>query len=126
MRVRIYYHHTDCGGVVYYANYLNFFEEARTDYFARLGCSIKELSDSGTMFVVARQEIDYKAPAFYGDELEIKTKVAQMTGVKIIFVHETLNQSGALLNMARTVLVCVEKNLKPKAIPDSVRSKFSQ
>jgi acyl-CoA thioester hydrolase len=126
MRVRIYYHHTDCGGVVYYANYLNFFEEARTDYFARRGCSIKELSDSGTMFVVARQEIDYKAPAFYGDELEIKTKVAQITGVKIIFEHETFNQSGALLNMARTVLVCVEKNLKPKAIPDSVRSKFSQ
>jgi acyl-CoA thioester hydrolase len=102
MKTKIYYHHTDCGGVVYYANYLNFFEEARTEYFAQCGFSIKKLADSGTMFVVALQEIDYKASAVYADELEVKSKIREKTGVKIIFEHETYNQKGVLLNKAIT------------------------
>jgi acyl-CoA thioester hydrolase len=124
MKTKIYYHHTDCGGVVYYANYLNFFEEARTEYFAQCGFSIKKLADSGTMFVVARQEIDYKASAVYADELEVKSKIREKTGVKIIFEHETYNQKGVLLNKAITTLVCVGKDLKPKAIPEDIRNKL--
>jgi acyl-CoA thioester hydrolase len=125
MKVTIYYHHTDCGGVVYYANYLNFLEEARTEFFAQRGFSIKELAESGTMFVVARQEVDYKSPAVYGDELEIITAVGEISAVKMIFEHEIKNQSGKLTTKARTTLVCVDNNLKPKAIPDVIRSKFS-
>jgi acyl-CoA thioester hydrolase len=108
MKTRIYYHHTDCGGVVYYANYLNFLEEARTEYFALKGASIKQLADSGTMFVVARQEVDYKLPAVYGDELDIIT-----------------HQNKQLIVKAKTILVCVDKHLKPQAIPQEVRSKIS-
>ena len=125
MKIKIYYHHTDCGGVVYYANYLNFLEEARTEFFAQRGFSIRELSDSGTMFVVARQEVDYKAPAVYGDELEIITTIEEISAVKIIFVHEIRNQNGQITTKAKTILVCVGNNLKPKAIPDGIRSKFS-
>jgi len=125
IKKKIYYHHTDCGGVVYYANYLNFLEEARTEFFAEKGFSIKELVQSGTLFVVARQEIDYKAPAVYGDILEIKTKVAEMSAVKIIFENEIYNQNSQLLTKAKTILVCVDKNLKPQAIPSDIRSKFS-
>ncbi|MCX5706640.1 MAG: thioesterase family protein [Candidatus Omnitrophica bacterium] len=124
-QIKIYYHHTDCGGVVYYANYLNFLEEARTEFFSERGFSIKELAEKGTMFVVARQEIDYKAPAVYGDTLTIKTRVSEISGVKIIFENEIYNQNNQLLTNAKTVLVCVDKNLKPQAIPDEVRSKIS-
>lgn len=125
MKVKIYYHETDCGGVVYYANYLKFLEEARTEFFAEKGFSIKELADSGVMFVVARQEIDYKAPGVYGDILEIKTKVTEMSAVKIIFENEIYNQNNLLISKAKTTLVCVDKNLKPKAIPDPIRTRFS-
>jgi acyl-CoA thioester hydrolase len=125
MQKKIYYHHTDCGGVVYYANYLNFFEEARTEFFAEKGFSIKELAKGGTLFVVARQEVDYKAPAVYGDILEIKAKVAEMSAVKIIFENEIYNQDNRLLTKARTILVCVDKNLRPKAIPEEIRTKFA-
>ena len=125
MKKTIYYHDTDCGGVVYYSNYLKFFEEARTEFFAEKGFSIKELADGGTLFVVARQEIDYKAPAGYGDILEIKVKVGQLGAAKIIFEHETINQNGQLLNMAKTILVCVGRDFKPKAIPDDIRAKIS-
>ncbi|MFA5287331.1 MAG: thioesterase family protein [Candidatus Omnitrophota bacterium] len=125
MKIKIYYHHTDCGGVVYYANYLNFLEEARTEAFAQRGFSIKELADNGTMFVVARQEVDYKAPAVYGDTLEINTKIGEISAVKIIFEHEIRNQNGEVTTKAKTILVCVDKNLKPKAIPSEIRAKFS-
>jgi len=124
VKIKIYYHHTDCGGVVYYANYLKFFEEARTEYFAQRGFSIKELADSGTMFVVARQEVDYKAPAVYGDMLEISSKVIEISAVKMVFQHEVLNQSGLVTTKAKATLVCVDKSLKPKAIPDSIRAKL--
>lgn len=125
MKKRIYYHHTDCGGVVYYANYLNFLEEARTEYFASKGASIKELADSGIMFVVSRQEVDYKFPAVYADELEIMTRVAKITGVRIEFLHEIYNQSKRLIAQAKTVLVCVDKDLKPQAIPEGLRKKLA-
>ena len=125
MKIKIYYHHTDCGGVVYYANYLNFLEEARTEFFAERGFSIKKLAAEGTMFVVARQEVDYKSPAVYGDELEIVTTVGEISAVKMVFEHEIRNQSGKLTTKARTTLVCVDNNLRPKAIPDGIRSKFS-
>lgn len=125
MKTKIYYHETDCGGVVYYANYLKFLEEARTEFFTEKGFSIKELADSGTMFVVARQEIDYKAPSVYGDELDINSKVVEMSAVKIVFENEIYNQNNLLISKAKTILVCVDKNLKPKAIPDSIRSSFS-
>jgi acyl-CoA thioester hydrolase len=126
MKLKIYYHHTDCGGVVYYANYLNFLEEARTEFFVQRGFSIKELADNGTMFVVSRQEVDYKVPVFYGDELEIITTVGEISAVKIVFENEIRNQKGQVTTKAKTILVCVDKNLKPKAIPSEIRSKFSQ
>jgi len=125
IKIKIYYHHTDCGGVVYYANYLKFLEEARTEFFNEKGFSIKELAEKGALFVVARQEVDYKAPAVYGDVLEVRTKVAEMSAVKIIFENEIYNQNSQLLTKARTILVCVDKNLKPRAIPEEIRNKFS-
>ncbi len=124
MKTRIYYHHTDCGGVVYYANYLKFLEEARTEYFEQKNASIKQLADSGIMFVVARQEIDYKFPAQYGDELDTQTKIGAMTGVRIEFLHEIYNQNKQIIAKAKTILVCVDKNLKPCAIPEDLRKKL--
>ncbi len=125
MKKRIYYHHTDCGGVVYYANYLNFLEEARTEYFASKGSSIKELADGGVMFVVSRQEVDYKFPAVYGDDLDIRTQIGAFSGVRIEFLHEIYNQNNQLIVKARTILVCVDGHLKPQAIPEDLRKKLA-
>lgn len=125
MKVKIYYHHTDCGGVVYYANYLKFLEEARTEFMAKKGVSVKELSNQGILFVVSRQEIDYKLPAFYGDTLKIETKLSGISKVSLEFEYEARNQDNKLIVLAKTILVCVDKNLKPKAISDEVRKKLS-
>lgn len=125
MKKRIYYHDTDCGGVVYYANYLKFLEEARTEYLEQRGIPIKELTQQGIIFVVAHQEIDYKLPAFYADTLLIDTRLGNISGVRIEFVYEIKNQSGQVVCLARTVMVCVNKDFKPRAIPEEIRKKLS-
>ena len=111
--------------MVYYANYLKFLEEARTEFLEERGISIKELTQQGTVFVVARQEIDYKSPSFYGDVLQVSTRLANIRIAKLEYEHEIKNQDGRTVCLAKTTLVCVDKDLKPKAIPEEVRKKLS-
>ncbi len=126
MQIKIYYHHTDCGQVVYYAKYLEFLEEARTEFFEDKGISIKELIKQGILFVVARQEIDYKAPAFYADTLYIDTRTTNISRVKLEFEYEIKNQNQQTVCMARTVMVCVDSHFKPQAIPEEMRNKIAK
>lgn len=126
MKKRIYYHDTDCGGIVYYANYLKFLEEARTEFFDQRGVIIKELAEKGIFFVVARQEIDYKAPAHYGDMLDVGARLTNVGRAKIEFTNDIINQGGEIIASAKTVMVCIDKGFKPKAIPDDVRKKLIQ
>jgi acyl-CoA thioester hydrolase len=76
MEIRIYYEDTDCGGVVYYANYLKYFERARTHYLEERRLSVADLRDQGTQFVVVHAELDYRSPGRYGDTLVIDTTLA--------------------------------------------------
>ena len=124
MKKRIYYHDTDCGGVVYYANYLKYMEEARTEFLEQKGIFIRELAQSGTLFVIAHQEIDYKTPAFYGDILDISSVLIETSTVKLAYEHKVTNQNGQLICCGKAIMVCVDKAIKPKAIPDELRQKL--
>ena len=125
MKIRMYYHHTDCGGVVYYSNYLDFLEEARTELLEKKGAGVKEMMKEGVFFVVARQEIDYKSPSFYGDTLEIDTRITNIGAAKVNFEYEVNNQDNRLIASAKTILVCVGKDLKPQAVPERIRQLIS-
>ncbi|MDD2752454.1 MAG: YbgC/FadM family acyl-CoA thioesterase [Candidatus Omnitrophica bacterium] len=124
MKKRIYYHDTDCGGVVYYSNYLKYMEEARTESLEERGVFIQELAKQGVLFVVAHQEIDYKCPAFYGDILDVATKLEKIGTVKLEFSHEVKNQKGQLICAGKAILVCVGTDIRPKAIPEEIRKKL--
>ena len=87
MEVKIYYEDTDCGGVVYYANYLKYFERARTQYLEERGLSVAGLMKEGTVFVVVHAEVDYRSPARYGDRLIIETVVSGITAASLTFSH---------------------------------------
>jgi acyl-CoA thioester hydrolase len=87
IEVRIYYEDTDCGGVVYYANYLKYFERARTQYLEERGLSVTRLMQEGTVFVVVHAEVDYRSPARYGEQLTIETAVSDMTAASLTFSH---------------------------------------
>lgn len=124
---KIYYHDTDCGGIVYYGNYLKFLEEARTDVFEQLGLSVKGLAEKeDVLFVVARQEIDYKSPASYGQVLDIRTWVEELGRVKIWFGYEIKGPGGDLIVKARTLMVCVDGSIKQKRIPEDIIKKLSK
>jgi acyl-CoA thioester hydrolase len=117
MDVKIYYEDTDCGGVVYYANYLRFMERARTEYLASRGSSVKTLMDQGTIFMVFRVEIDYKAPARYGDTIEIETWVRDVTRATMIFEHIMREKmSRRVLVECRAKVVAVDADARPKRL----------
>jgi acyl-CoA thioester hydrolase len=87
MDIRIYYEDTDCGGMVYYGNYLKYFERARTHYLEDRGLSVAELMKAGTIFVVVHAEVDYRSPARYGDRLTVETVVSDVTAASFTFSH---------------------------------------
>ena len=75
LEVKMYYEDTDCGGVVYHANYLRYFERARTEFFAERGILIRDFMEQGIIFVVVRAEVDFESPARYGDILSIQSEI---------------------------------------------------
>jgi acyl-CoA thioester hydrolase len=87
MEIQIYYEDTDCGGMVYYANYLKYFERARTQYLEERGLSVAGFMKEGTVFVVVHAEVDYRSPAHYGDRLIIETVVSDVTAASFSFSH---------------------------------------
>ena len=114
LKVKIYYEDTDCGGVVYYANYLKYFERARTGLFETGGLSLRQLMDEGTIFVVAEAHLKYLAPGRYGDVLLIETSVDKLGAASIIFNHRvTRAETGEPLAEGTVKLGCVGRNMKP-------------
>ena len=87
MDIRVYYEDTDCGGVVYYANYLKYFERARTEFLETRGYSVAALMKQGTIFVVVHAEVDYCSPGRYGETLVIETEVGDVTRAAMTFSH---------------------------------------
>ncbi len=126
MKMKIYYHHTDCGGVVYYSRYLDFLEEARTNFLEKKGIFLNELRKQNTQFVVYRQEIDYKHPAFYADTLQIDTRLIKISRTRLEFTYDMQNQNQLIICTAKTTLACIGENFRPRAIPPDVVTKISQ
>ncbi len=125
MNVKVYYEDTDCGGVVYYANYLRYMERARTEYLADRGQSVKKLMDEGTIFMVLRAEIDYRSPARYGDTIKIETWVSDVSRITMVFNHRMREvTSGRLLVECRSKVVFVDTNGKPKRLPEEYVGKM--
>ena len=125
MQKTIYYHDTDCGGVVYYGNYLKFFEEARTLYMAAKGFSVPALMQQGKYFVVARQEVEYKYPVRYADVITVDTKVVEVSDIKIVFENIITNQNGRLCTKGKTTLVCVNASGMPTSMGVDVKTAMS-
>lgn len=118
MDVKIYYEDTDCGGVVYYANYLRYMERARTEYLASKGFAVKTLMDEGTIFMVLRAEVDYRSPARYGDTIEIETWVRDVTRATMVFEHVMREKTSQRVFVeCRAKLVYVDATAKPKRLP---------
>jgi acyl-CoA thioester hydrolase len=119
--IRVYWEDTDAGGVVYYANYLKFFERARTEWLRALGVEQQALRESaGAIFVVADAQVKYLAPAKLDDMLVVTVKVVEI-GRASMLLEQQAWRGGALLVDGRFRIGCVDAHsLRPRRIPDSV------
>ena len=121
MEVRVYYEDTDCGGVVYYANYLKYFERARTHYLERHDLSVATLLQEGTEFRVIRAELAYRSPATYGETLVVETTVAADRRISLTFSHVIRERaSERLVVEGSATLVAVDTNGKMKRLPPPI------
>ena len=120
--VRVYYEDTDTGGVVYYANYLKFFERARTEWLRAAGFAQQALaSEHGLQFVVARLECDYLRPARLDDVIEIDVRVTQAGRASVVF-EQTARRGSEVLAQARVRAGCVDTNtLAPTSMPETLQ-----
>lgn len=115
MQVRIYYEDTDCGGVVYYANYLKYFERARTEYLDERGLSVAALLKDGTQFMVVHAELDYRSPARYGETLAIETTLTETGKATLTFAHvirEAQTRRVVVEGSARLVATTLDGKIK--------------
>jgi acyl-CoA thioester hydrolase len=121
MEIRIYYEDTDAGGVVYYANYLRYFERARTEYLRERGLSVGELAAQGCIFPVVRLEVDYRAPAVHDDLLRVETELLEVGKTSFTVGQQVIRVvDGKLLVDGKVTLVCVNPKMKARRLPDEL------
>lgn len=118
----IYYHDTDAGGVVYYANYLKYFEEGRTEYLKE-----RDISPHGEFLYAVRQcNVTYKSPARYGDRIRCESKLVKLTAAQLWFDQKIFNvREERLLVKAEITLVSLTADFKPTVISDEIRAKLA-
>jgi acyl-CoA thioester hydrolase len=115
--VRVRYAETDRMGLLHHANYLVYFEQARTELLRDQGLTYRDMEDRGFLLVLTKIEVKYRSPARYDDLLTIRTTVVRTTPVRIehkyeVFREETLLAEGA------TTLACVDREGKLQPLPD--------
>jgi acyl-CoA thioester hydrolase len=119
-KIRVRYGETDQMGYVYYGNYPLYYEVARTDMIRKLGWPYKKLEESGIMLPVLSLNVKYIRPAYYDDELTIKTVVKKIPAARIEFEYEVYNENNELINKGDTTLVFVDMNtMKPTGAPEA-------
>ncbi len=117
-QIRVYYEDTDAGGVVYYANYLKFFERARTEWLRSLGFEQNAMADdTGCIFIVRSLDTQYRKPAKLDDHLTIRCRVARLGKASIDFA-QTCERESELLTSGKVQVGCVDRlTLRPRALP---------
>ncbi|WP_209588675.1 MULTISPECIES: tol-pal system-associated acyl-CoA thioesterase [unclassified Massilia] len=123
--VRVYYEDTDAGGIVFYANYLKFFERARTEWLRAAGVGQQELLEAeGAAFVVKSASLDYHAPARLDDVLTIRTTVEKLGRASVQFAQQAW-KGELLLTSASVKVGCVDTaTMRPRSLPEQAADKM--
>ena len=126
-KIRVRYGETDQMSFVYYGIYAQYYEVGRVELLRSLGVTYKELEEMGFALPVVNLNINYKKPAYYDDELTIRTTIKKLPSAKITFYYEMFNANNELLNIGEVVLVFVNKETgKPCFAPEIVINKFKE
>ncbi|MDP1771957.1 MAG: tol-pal system-associated acyl-CoA thioesterase [Methylobacter sp.] len=119
--VRVYYEDTDAGGVVFYANYLKFFERARTEMLRAMGYEQDELTaNEGVIFVVRSVQVDYLSPARFNELLQVSAKVRLAKKASLTF-DQVITRGDDVLCEGVIRIACLDaQTMRPKAIPETL------
>lgn len=129
--IRVYWEDTDAGGIVFYANYLKFFERARTEWLRSLGYSQQVLKqETGCMFIVSSTQLKYAHPAYLDDELLVSARVIESGGASLVIeqkatkispqTHESIELCSGTIKIAWVQA----GSLKPSRIPKEIIEKL--
>jgi acyl-CoA thioester hydrolase len=121
--LRVYWEDTDAGGVVFYANYLKYFERARTEWLRSKGFGQHRLrAETGAIFVVTDTAVSYREPARLDDRHDLTVHVVETGGASLTFRQEA-RRAGAVLAVGTIRIGCVDAGtFKPRRIPNELLS----
>ncbi len=121
MKIRIYYEDTDCGNVVYYANYLRYMERSRTELLRGFGIDLQQYHEQGISFAIARAQINYHAPARYNDLIDVETVITAQRGASIDMRTDIFREDGTHCTTGDITMVCLNEHGKAVRIPRPIR-----
>jgi len=124
--LRVRYAETDKMGIVYYSNYLVWFEIGRTDWLRQTGWTYREMEADGIQLPVIEAHCEYRQGARYDDDIEIRTTAKKISPVRVQFDYEAIRSAdGARLATGHTVHATVDRDGRPVRMPDRVKDLFS-
>lgn len=123
--VRVRYAETDTMGVVYYANYMVWFEIGRTDLLRQSGWSYREMEQDGFSLPVIEAHCEYKRSARYDDQVDIVTSGSLVSPVRLRFAYDVVRQDGVALAAGYTVHASLDRDGKPCRLPERARGLFT-
>ena len=119
--IRVYWEDTDAGGIVFYANYLKFFERARTEWLRSLGIGQRELRETtGGIFVVGETHVRYHRPARLDDELLVTARVQAAGRASLIIAQQALLRGSLSCEGTIRIGWVDAHSLKPARIPPTI------
>ena len=124
--IRVYWEDTDAGGIVFYANYLKFFERARTEWLRALGVGQHALRErTGGMFVVSDTAVKYHRPAKLDDQLRVTATLAEAGRASLVIAQQAWLDDTLLCEGTIRIGWVDAASMKPARIPSSVLERLT-
>lgn len=117
-QIRVRYAETDRMGLLHHANYLVYFEQARTDLLRQIGTTYRDMEDQGFFLVVVKMEVKYRKPVHYDEVVTIRSTVTRTTPVRLEHAYVVLGPDGVVCCEASSTLACVDTEGKIQAMPE--------
>ena len=123
--LRVFYEDTDAGGIVYHANYIKYFERARTEWLRELGINHQALLAQDIAFAVRSAQVDYLLPAQLDQQLTVKCAISELRRATVMFSQLISNEQGQVLCTGKFKVACINmKTHKPVRIPSHITEVF--
>lgn len=122
--VRVYIEDTDAGGIVYYVNYLKYFERARTEYMRSLGYDKPAFPGEGLMFVVSQANVSYRSPARLDESIRVTARIITMGAATLTFTQTVLRDATCLVTGEITLALVSREQGRPRRLPAAMRQQI--